>query len=170
MNSSQVANTCTNKAKYVDVKSSALIVVFGTSEIDKDVFFKASYLVQIGLYPEFAGYIMKHESIKVERYTSDKQIEFSIVAGKEKEASEYLVTILNENNEISFANDKDEEGEGSTSVHIRNGEYQHRDGGHGWQGEWKPISLQELKALIIGLAPQNNGSHWSLVARYYGEL
>jgi len=95
----------------------------------------------------------------------EQEIEFSIITGKELAAADYLLTIVDGTCTLSLVNDDDEEGEGTTVVSFEDGSYRIQNTGHGWTGEWITISKQDLKALIVKLAPHNDGSHWSLVGR-----
>ena len=108
--------------------------------------------------------IMEHESINVLK-KSELETEFSFVSGKEVEATDHLLSLLDGTYELSLANDQDEEGEGRTSVKYQNNEFLFRNGGHGWSGDWSRISKENLRLMIIELAPHNDGSHWSLVGR-----
>ena len=85
---------------------------------------------------------------------------FAILPDRVEDAATHLIELLAES-EISLMNNEDEGGEGCTTIRsVRNG-FECRNGGHGWQSEWKLMNLDELRARIIELAPQNNGGHWS---------
>ncbi|MDG9671801.1 hypothetical protein ONV78_28960 [Hahella sp. CR1] len=107
---------------------------------------------------------MENGSIKVIKQ-SNSDIEFSFISGKEKDAAEYLVKYISSGGEISLANNEDEAGEGITSIIYKDGVFLFKNAGHGWTGDWNVISQEDLKAMIVKLAPHNDGSHWSLVGR-----
>ena len=109
--------------------------------------------------------MIEHQSIKVVNGPDqNNKILFAIVKGMEMDAADYLIEILDSDTELTLMNDKDEQGEGATTIRARKEKYQYQEGGHGWQGDWKDIDKDQAKALIFELAPHNLGGHWACEA------
>lgn len=86
---------------------------------------------------------------------------FGIPAGQEQAAGQDILNSLNEGCEIILKNDLDEGREGCTSLRRLSTGLEARVGGHGWQGEWKPINQEDVLVVVTALAKFNRGGHWS---------
>ena len=85
---------------------------------------------------------------------------FAIIEGQEEVAAKHLIRLMSEA-EICLMNNEDEGGEGATTIRKTKTGFEARNGGHGWQGDWNKMNEDEVSQLIIQLAPQNRGGHWS---------
>ena len=85
---------------------------------------------------------------------------FAILPGGETTAAKYLLEALSDA-ELTLMNGEDEGGEGCTSIRWDENGFESRSGGHGWQGEWMRISLDQARSRVIELADFNRGGHWS---------
>lgn len=86
---------------------------------------------------------------------------FAIIEGQEEVAANHLIGLLSKA-EISLMNGEDEGGEGATTIRKTTTAFEARNNGHGWQGDWKEMTADEIRQRIIQLAPHNRGGHWSL--------
>lgn len=86
---------------------------------------------------------------------------FAIIEGQELVAANHLIGLLDDV-EVSLMNGEDEGGEGTTSIRKTATAFETRNGGHGWQGDWIEMTMEEVRQRIIELAPRNRGGHWSL--------
>jgi len=104
--------------------------------------------------------MLEHESLKIVNGPDENNIVlFIFVKGLETEAADYLLSQLTTRSEIMLRNDKDDEGEGATTIKVEEERYSYQEGGHGWQGEWKFIEKNQVKSMIIELAQHNLGGH-----------
>ena len=86
---------------------------------------------------------------------------FAILPEMENTAADHLIFLLPMVDHISLSNDEDEGHEGTTLVRDSSPGFEVKNGGHGWQGEWTPMTHDEVRRRILELAPLNSGGHWS---------
>jgi len=85
---------------------------------------------------------------------------FAFANGHTEDAADHLIQLL-ATAEISLMNGEDEGGEGSTTIRKTENGFETKDGGHGWQSEWKIMTHGQVRVRMIELAPHNMGGHWS---------
>ena len=85
---------------------------------------------------------------------------FAFISGRTEDGVDHLIRIL-DTAEISLMNDEDEGGEGSTTFRKTDNGLESKDGGHGWQSEWKIMTRDQIRDRMLELAPNNLGGHWS---------
>lgn len=86
---------------------------------------------------------------------------FGIPVGRELDAGHDVVACLIGGAEVSLGNSLDEGHEGTTSFRRVGSGLETKVGGHGWQGDWKPIDEAGILVSVAALAPLNRGGHWS---------
>jgi len=85
---------------------------------------------------------------------------FAFVEGQTEDAVDHLIHIL-DTADVLLRNDEDENDEGATSFRKTDKGIETKDGGHGWQSEWKIMSQDQIRDRMLELAPHNLGEHWS---------
>lgn len=86
---------------------------------------------------------------------------FGILAGREQEAAEQLLSYILAGATVSLRNDLDEGLEGTTCFRKARHKIQRMDGGHGWTTEWKDTNEHGVIAAVAEWAHLNCGGHWS---------
>ncbi|MCA9611568.1 MAG: hypothetical protein H6721_26410 [Sandaracinus sp.] len=89
--------------------------------------------------------------------TSPQARRFEFVAGREDEAVAWLLDEVRAGAELTLCSDVDEEGEGATCFRVNGDGFEARDGGHGWQGEWRTLTPEEATRLVRSLCVLNCG-------------
>jgi hypothetical protein len=100
-------------------------------------------------------------SLKPERHAGGSlTLSLSLLEGHESAAGAELLSLLENETEISLCNDLDEGHEGMTYFRRSGAQLLMKVCGHGWRGDWKPVDKAEFCTLIEKLGPLNRGGHW----------
>ena len=105
---------------------------------------------------------MRFEALALEgEQEAAGRISFAIPLGREADAARELLACLAAGFEVCLRNDLDEGHEGTTFFRRTAAGLSTKVGGHGWQGDWRPIDDAGFVAAVAGLAAHNRGGQWS---------